>query len=147
MMMWCRKYRLSTVRIIAMLVAFGSPLAASQAEETGRLVLEFNRLEPVETGCRLSFVISSRLPQPLDQVAFEFAFLNKDGRLEKLSVLDFRDVPAGKSRVRQFVIPGIACAAIGRLIVNDVSTCKAPGEGLCHRALETRNKTAIEFLS
>ncbi|MEM7214516.1 MAG: hypothetical protein AAF423_03150 [Pseudomonadota bacterium] len=70
-------------------------------------------------------------------------------RVQRMTVFDFRDLGAGKIRVRQFQLPETKCDGLGRLLINDVSACEGRSldPSLCVQGLQLSNKTNIEFLN
>ena len=57
-----------------------------------------------------------------------------------MAVLDFRDLPTGKTKVRQFDLPGTKCEAVKSLLINDAPVCTGDGvaKDACMKALKTR---------
>lgn len=101
------------------------------------LSLRLNALQPQPGACRMIFALDSALPADIDQLAAELVVLDGAGRVERLTLLDFQSLPAGRMRVRSFDLPGLDCAEVGGLVVNGFATCA--GAGLaprdCERAL------------
>lgn len=126
----------------------GPPAGAALAQAQGEaLVLELNGAQPSDKGCRLTFVVTNRLKGDLTQAAFEIALFNEQGVVDRLTVLDFRDLPIGKTKVTRFDLNGVDCAKISRVLVNHATDCV--GEGVhpaaCLRLLETQSKATIAF--
>jgi hypothetical protein len=141
------------MRPSATLLAFGLALAAVPAgaqeapEDTPGLTLELNGLQPVEGGCRITFVVSNGLAGAVERAAYELAFFDADGLVSRLAVIDFLELAPGKSKVRQFQFPGTPCPSISRLLLNDATECTGPGldADACMAGLTTANRTDIEF--
>ncbi|MGE0501847.1 MAG: hypothetical protein AB7I79_12945 [Rhizobiaceae bacterium] len=139
-------------RVIAAASALALPPSAwgtASAQETASaaLRLELNALQPFEKGCRLTFVVENRLGGDLQRAAFELALFDSSGVVDRLTVLDFRDMPEGKTKVSRFDLSGVDCAGVSRVLVNHANECQ--GEGIapeaCMRQLETSTKTQIVF--
>jgi len=109
------------------------------------LNVELNKLEQTGGGCQITFVASNQFETSISKLALEMAFFNEDGLLEKLSKLDFQDLPKGKSKVRQFAIADLQCAQVSRILINDVTTCETSSEVQCASKLKTQNRSKIEF--
>ena len=111
------------------------------------LNIELNALEPLDKGCRLTFVVTNRLGGELTKASVELALFDKTGFVDRLTVLDFTDMPEGKTKVSRFDIPGADCAGIGRILVNEVTGCAGPGLDLaaCRKGLATSARAEIEF--
>lgn len=121
-----------------------SGAAAQEAAAAKGLDVELNALASSQKGCLFTFVAANGFAQNVSKVSFEFVIFNDKGTVERLALLDFRDLPAGKSKVRQFDVPGIKCEAVKNLLINDAPVCE--GEGLdkasCMSGIATRSKAA-----
>lgn len=122
-----------------------APVAAESAAATQGLSIELNGLAASARGCKLTFVAGNRLSASLAKLSFEFVLFDRQGRVERMATLDFRDLPAGKTKVRQFDLPGTPCDALGSLLINDAPVCAGEGvdEAACMKGLETGSKAAI----
>ncbi|WP_116288776.1 hypothetical protein [Ensifer sp. LCM 4579] len=120
---------------------------AAQDAQSGGLSIELNEIAPSEKGCMLTFVADNRLQQSLSKASFEFVLFDQKGLVERMAVLDFRDLPAGKTKVRQFDLPGTKCEAVKSLLINDAPACVGEGidKGACMRGLKTGSKSAVEL--
>ena len=130
---------------LAALVAGNAPTNATDKAEPGAISLELNRIAGVQSGCQLSFVARNNLEQSITRASFEFAFFGSDGLLQRLTALDFRDLPAGKTKIRQFLLPDMKCDTLGRIVVNDEAACEGAPKGSCYGGLATSNRTNIQF--
>jgi len=137
------------VHIAVMGAALMAPLSQQVAAQNPDRVLsvELNSLEPSQAGCRLSFVAASTLESDVEKVAYEMVLFDARGMVERITVFDFRDLPAGKTRVRQFDLSGAECAAISRILVNDAKSCTGPGldPAACMRRLRTATRSTVAF--
>lgn len=124
-----------------------SPLPARAQQADAHLALDLNALQPSQGGCRLTFVVANHLPTPIDRAAFEMALFNKDGVVDRLSVLDFKGLPAGKTKVSRFDLSGVQCDAISRVLINDATACDGAGTAAdtCMSTLRTTSKSGIQF--
>ncbi len=97
---------------------------------------------PRRRGCKLTFVAENGLSQSLDKASFEVVLFDRKGLVERIAVLDFRDLPSGKTKVRQFDLAGTRCEDLGSLLINDSPSCT--GEGIaadaCMRGLKAGSK-------
>lgn len=130
----------------AMLFGCGSSLA-DDAEGAG-LMIELNALDPVEDACRISFLAENGHAVDIDAAVFEAVLFDRQGLVDRLTLFDFGALPSARPRVRQFVVPGLACAALGRLLVNGAQTCTGEGlpESACSINLQLRSRTDVEML-
>ncbi|MBL8584202.1 MAG: hypothetical protein JNL61_18510 [Rhizobiaceae bacterium] len=129
------------------------PLAA-QSSDTGavvekapELLLELNALQPSDKGCRMTFVVTNDLGAELDQAAFEIALFNDLGLVDRLTVLDFKDLPVGKTKVTRFDLAGADCAKVSRVLINTATECKGAGvePRACIRQLRTQSRSGTQF--
>lgn len=126
------------------------PLAPASAQTTApvpHLLLDLNALQPSEGGCRLTFVVANDLATPIDRAAYEMALFDKAGVVDRLTVLDFKSLPSGKTRVSRFDLKGVDCADVGRVLINDATECAGAGTppDACLSALKTQSTSGISF--
>ena len=131
--------RLRLPALLAALLALPASAAAEAA-----LTIELNALEPQENACRMIFVAENAAGADLDALVLEAVLFDRGGRVAALTLLDFRELPAGRLRVRSFDIAGIDCAAIERVLINDIARCEGAVD--CAAALEMRSRLEIELL-
>jgi hypothetical protein len=132
----------------AVATAFSWDATAQQAAKPApALSLELNRAQPTDKGCRLTFVIVNHLGADLDNAAFEVALFNTEGVVDRLTVLDFKDLPAGKTKVTRFDLPDTDCSKISRVLVNNATDCAGKGiePNACMEDLKTDSKATIAF--
>lgn len=129
-------------------IAVGAPVRAQQATPApaaAKLNVELNALTPSTKGCMMTFVAENDLSTPISKISFELAFFNEKSAVDKVTVLDFRDLPVGKKRVRQFDMPNVKCEAVTRIIINDTPVCDGPAAGECKAALTTHSQISVPF--
>ena len=124
-----------------------APALAQQSAPAPALTLELNGAQPSEKGCRLTFVVTNTLGADLSKAAFEIALFNEVGVVDRLTVLDFKDLPAGKTKVTRFDLVGTDCAKLGRVLINSATDCVGAGvePAACLRGLKTATRTGIAF--
>jgi len=119
--------------------------AAAPAAPANALEVELNALAPSQKGCMMTFVALNKLAAPVNKISFELAFFNDKNAVDKITVLDFRDLPQGKKRVRQFDMPNVKCEAVTRILINDTPVCDGPAAGECMKGLVTRSQISVPF--
>ncbi|MEJ6784583.1 hypothetical protein [Aminobacter sp. Piv2-1] len=139
-------FRILAAAVTALLGAVSSA-GAQGAPATPELLLELNAVTPSDKGCRLTFVVSNRLGAELSRAAFEIALFNQAGVVDRLTVLDFEQLPAGKTKVTRFDLPGTDCGKLSRALVNQATECAGPGvePSACLKSLRTESKSDIAF--
>ncbi|WP_138469294.1 hypothetical protein [Poseidonocella sp. HB161398] len=125
--------------LIPVLLAAPAALAGSPPA-----TVELNALEQGEGACRLSFTAQS--PAGLEALVLEAVLFDTGGAVAELALFDFRDLPAGRMRVRQFDLPGLDCAAISRVLVNGMETCRPAAGGSCEGLPAVSSRTGVELL-
>ncbi|MCT8997062.1 hypothetical protein [Chelativorans intermedius] len=136
------------IRSMAVISAFAATVLSAHAQEGGSppsLSLELNGVEPAGNGCRLTFVAANRLGTDIERAAYEVALFGKDGLVKRLTVLDFKALPDGQTKVRQFDLPDTACEGLGRVLLNGVTACEGAPEGACMERLETATRSDVAF--
>jgi hypothetical protein len=124
--------------------ATAAPASAAPAT-AHKLNVELNALAPSQKGCMMTFVAENDMATPINKISFELAFFNDKNAVDRVTVLDFRDLPLGKKRVRQFDMPGVKCETVSRIIINDTPVCDGPAAGECKAALTTRSQISVPF--
>ena len=120
-------------------------VGAPAVEQTsGDLSISLNAVDTTANGCKLTFLIENGLPQTVESLKAEVALFDPDGVVDRLTMLDFLTLPAGKKRVRQFELPGEGCDQLGGLLLNDIKVCEA-GDADCMANLTTSSKAGIPF--
>lgn len=136
------------LRFLIFVIAMPLAVAPAPAQEPAPgLHLELNAVQPSDKGCRLTFVVNNRLGADLERVAFELALFNEAGAVDRLTVLAFKEMPAGKTKVSRFDIAGADCTKLSRVLINEATECVGTGiePASCMRRLDTATKTDITF--
>lgn len=125
----------------------GAQEAAKAPAPVPALVLELNGAQPSDKGCRLTFVVTNYLGAELTKAAFEIALFNEAGVVDRLTVLDFNELPAGKTKVARFDLAGTDCTRISRVLVNHATECTGVGidPKACLAQLKPETKSTIVF--
>lgn len=122
--------------------------ASAQDSQGAHVSIELNAVQQVEDACRISFVIQNGHGFDIEQAVYEAVLFDTDGRVERLTLFDFGALPAARPRVRQFVVPGLACASLGRLLINGAETCAGTDvpKDACGKDLGLRSRIDVEVL-
>ncbi len=100
-------------------------MTTSLMAETAPTTLELNAVSQAGNACRMVF--TGQATAAVDQLVVETVLFDTTGAVKLLTLFDFRDLPAGKLRVRQFDIPETNCSSIGRVLFNDIDSCAGAG--------------------
>lgn len=124
-----------------------SPVTA-QAFQGAHVSIELNAVQQVEDSCRISFLVQNGHGFDIEQAVYEAVLFDTEGRVDRLTLFDFGALPSARPRVRQFVVPGLACESLGRLLINGAETCageNTPADA-CGKDLDLRSRTDVEVL-
>ncbi|NDW06100.1 hypothetical protein [Jiella pacifica] len=124
----------------------GTEAGAPPAAQSG-LGLELNNAVDDAGLCRLSYVAVNDTGQPLAKVSYDVVVFDQNGQVSQFLVLQFGQLPAGKTKVVQFDLADQPCAGISRILVNDIAECETSqgSAGICMEALRPTSRTAITF--
>ncbi|MEN3792681.1 hypothetical protein [Fulvimarina sp. MAC3] len=124
-----------------------SNTAGENAAPSGGIELELNNATDADGACRISYLASNKTQQAFERIAYDFVVFDEESRVSRLLVLDFGQLPVGKTKVVQFDLSDQQCSEISRLLINDVSECSIAGgdSALCLQGLKTSTRTDIVF--
>lgn len=139
-------FRNAVLSLIALGLSAGTAWSQEPQPAKG-LQVELNAVKPSERGCVFTFVIGNQMDKSVANAKFEFVLFNGTGTVERMIVLDFRDLPQGKTKVRQFDLPGTQCDNVKRILINDSPACEGEGltAGACMTGIVTRSNTPVGF--
>ncbi|RUT78890.1 hypothetical protein EOD14_34625, partial [Mesorhizobium sp. M7A.T.Ca.US.000.02.1.1] len=109
---------MTSLRLLTSMLAMSLAMVPAWAQESApvpALTLELNGAQPSDKGCRLTFVVNNNLGADLSKAAFEIALFNEAGVVDRLTVLDFKELPAGKTKVTRFDLAGTECSKVSRV--------------------------------
>lgn len=132
--------------LAALLAAPAFATEPGATEDAAPIGIELNALETQERACRLIFVAENETGSDLGSLVLEAVLFDREGRVAALTLLDFRDLPAGRTRVRPFDMAGIDCDALARVLINEVAACEAEAPVDCSAALAVGSRVDVELL-
>jgi hypothetical protein len=134
------------------LLVLGLSVATAQVHASDMpqpsLTVDLNALQQVETSCRLMFVATNGTENAIEEMALETVLFTSAGAVDRFALFDFKALPMGKTRVRQFDLPDTRCEGIGRVLINGVSACKGPSlkGGECAESLKFKSSSKTEII-
>lgn len=135
--------------VCIMALATGPALAEGEVPETDApLRIELNKLEEAGADCRAIVVTENVSDTRLDSLKLDLVVFGADGVVAKRLAAELGPLTGGKTVVKTFPITAIACADIGRVLVNDVVACVAPDgpiEG-CVERIEPSSRAAARLV-
>lgn len=151
----CRKkgkMQMTIIRTMAAALlagALAAPGGAAKAEDRKQAVsIELNAVKPGDGGCTLTFLAVNGHAGEIGKAVYETVLFDTSGQVDRLTLFDFGTLPAGRPRVRQFTVPGIACDGLGQILINGAHTCEAPelDGNACETGLILDSRTEIEVI-
>ena len=112
-------------RLLAFLVfslVFASFGSGAQAQ--GKLTVELNKLEQRDDACRAYLVLENGTGMAFSALTLDLVVFGQDGVITSRLAVDCSPLSVGKTRIRLFDLQGMSCLAIGRIVINDVLTCR-----------------------
>ena len=140
-------HRFALAAALALLSSLPTHAQTAQQVPSG-LSLELNMVQEVNMACRLTFLVQNQTGNEIEKAAFETVIFDKSGGVVTLSLFDFRDLPANRPRVRQFVLSDLSCDSIGRVLINGASSCVVSGSesNICAAELKLSSRLDVELL-
>ncbi len=137
-------------RFLACALTLAPAVALAQTNDIteGGVSLELNAVQDVESGCRFTFVADNNSGTSIEKAVFETVIFDTEGAVVRLSLFDFRTLPEGRPRVRQFDVPSMSCASIGQTLINGVNSCIVNGaeNSVCSDGLQLNSRITIKLL-
>ncbi len=112
--------RLALAAAASAAAAFGGLPAAAQ---DGKLLVELNKLETFEAGCRSFFLFRNRSGVPFTSFEMSLAILDGAGVIDRLLTIQAAPLPRERTTLKLFEIPGVACEDVGAMILHDIASC------------------------
>jgi hypothetical protein len=121
------------------ILVFEQPLTAAESE----LLIELNKLEDTDQGCRSLFVFDNATGHELNRFQVDLILFDQEGVYARQVMLDMAPLSEDKKVVASFLLPDQQCATIGSILVNDLPQCEngAGAQVDCVKLLEVRSRT------
>ena len=114
-----------TVAAAAALAA--TMLATPAIAAEGDLGIELNKLEPVGEACRAYLLFENKSGTSYDTLRLDLVLFGADGVIARRLGLEAAPLADGRSTVKMFELANQSCDSLGRVLLNDVTACKAGG--------------------
>jgi hypothetical protein len=121
--------------------ALTQPLVAAEAE----LLIELNKLEDTEQGCRSLFLFDNATGHELNRFRVDLILFDQEGVYAKQLLLDMAPLSEDKKILTSFLLAEQPCASIGSILVNDLPLCEngAGAEVDCVPLLKVESRTDV----
>ena len=135
-------------KLLGVLACCATLAGAAPALAAGRISVELNKLETVGAGCRVYMVFANGTAGAISSYKPDLVLFGKDGVIAERLVVEGGPLPAGKTRVKLFDVQGLACAAVGQVLLNDLRACEGAGTdaAACLEATDTSSRAGVEFI-
>jgi len=139
------------MRVFALLcsVLAWSTVPVASARADGTVDVELNALKPADGACQMAFVVRNGLDAGIASLGMELVVFDGAGVMERVVRINASDVPAGSMRFKMFAIPGLDCAKVGSVLLNEITSCEGGASlatKVCAEAVRATHKTAIKFI-
>jgi hypothetical protein len=118
----------STCRCRAVLAAATALMVlasvGSVQAEGGSLLIELNKLESQDKGCRAYVVVTNKNSKAYQILKLDLIVFQPDGVIGRRFAIDLGPIKSDKRVVKLFDIDNAPCDQIGSFLINDVLECK-----------------------
>ena len=146
---WVRPARFFAFFIaIAAFPALAQDKPAAESPSKEAIDIELNKLEPGNNGCRAFMVMHNGTNRSYSNLQLDLVVFDPKGVIVDQLAVDMAPLSAGKTMVKVFEIAGHDCGNFGRVLLNDVLTCKAGDAAVehCIDLLVPTTRAAIGFI-
>jgi len=105
--------------LLALIAGIVSPALAAQ----DGVSVELNKLEPNGAACRAYLVLENGTESAFETLKLDLVMFDADGVVAKRLAVETAPLPADKTSLKVFDMEGLACEAVGRVLLNDVMAC------------------------
>ena len=128
---------------------FLSILPLTAQAETGKLLVELNKVEEIDGGgCRAFFLFRNQTGKSFAGFEMSLAILDSQGVIDRLLSIDAAPLPVQRTTLKLFEIPEIACSNISEILLHDVTSCQPQNEDQmdCFPILDLGSKTSAQLV-
>jgi hypothetical protein len=138
----------------ALPLAWAAPAWAQQQQQPAadKVAVELNRLAPGAGGanaCQVTMVVRNGTGREFRSLQTDLVTFGPDGVVNGRLLVELGPLPAGKTSLRAFDFPEVACEGIDRVLLNEVPACEdAAGgavEGGCTALVEPASRAKAAF--
>ena len=132
----------------AVLLAVLTLVCGSAGAGEAGVRVELDKLEDAGNACRDYLLVENASGIGFESLKLDLVMFDPDGIIADRLAVEAAPLPVGKTGLRVFDIPGLACAGMGRMLLNDVVACAdATGpRSDCLGLLSTRTRARVEFI-
>ncbi|MDF1671120.1 MAG: hypothetical protein P1U83_16055 [Roseovarius sp.] len=126
---------------------FTSPvMATDELEFKDSILIELNATQSTDEACTFTFQIINGYTSDIQKAVYEAVLFDSNGTVNRLTLFDFGSLPAGRPRVRQFVMQGTKCNGLSRVLINGAHACEVADleKSACEKGLQVMSRSDIE---
>lgn len=113
-----------TLACLTILLTAGPALAGAE-----RLEIELNKFEQADSGaCRAFFLFRNHTGQTFTGFELSLAVFDREGVIDRLLSIDAAPVPAARTTLKLFEIPGTSCDAVSEILLHEIPVCTVPNQ-------------------
>lgn len=120
-------------------------LSGTVRADDASIIIELNKVENTEQGCRPLFLFDNRSGHQLNRFQVELILFDQKGVYSSQILLDMAPLYKDKKTIASFLLSDIPCDQIGSVLVNDLPDCEnSAGNALdCLAFLQVASKGDI----
>jgi hypothetical protein len=115
----CKAPSAAVAAFCLLLEAPGPAIAADEVR------IELNKLEDKDGSCRIHLVLENTSSGSFEGYKLDLVLFGSDGIIARRLAVDVAPLRARKKSVKLFDVDGLACSAIGAVLLNDVLGCRS----------------------
>lgn len=92
--------------------------------QTGAISVELNKFEATDEGCQAYFLFGNTTGESFEGFEMSLAILDSEGVIDRLLTIDAAPLPAGRTTLKLFGIPGLECGDVGSVLLHDLPSCR-----------------------
>ena len=92
--------------------------------QDGGISVELNKFETTEGGCQAYFLFGNTTGEAFEGFEMSLAILDGEGVIDRLLTIDAAPLPNGRTTLKLFGIPGLACEDVGQVLLHDIPVCR-----------------------
>ncbi len=134
--------------LLAALIAATFLSSSATSAQTGQLVIELNKFETIENGCRTFFLFRNKTGLIFQGFEMSLAILDRQGVIDRLLTVEAAPLPAGRTTLKLFEIPETQCDDIGEILLHEITRCETDrDEPLdCFTVIDLLSRTAAPLV-
>ena len=121
-------FRIGAASLACAAAGLTAGIAGAQDAASG-LTVEMNKFEEAPGGgCRAFFLFRNQSGKTFEGFEMSLAILDTNGVIDRLLSIDAAPLPAGRTTLKLFEIPGLACTDISEVLLHEIPVCKPQNE-------------------